>query len=355
MNISIKNSFKIGCIIISTVAGAGFASGQEILQFFTVFRHGGVKGILLAGVLFFVVCYSVLNYIYTRRVDGYSNYINHLTGKYAGYAIEVIVMLFLLCGFFIMIAGAGAFFKEFFGIEAIIGASFFAGLCCIVFLFDVRVMVNVNAALAPILVAGIFLIGAYAGAFAETAVLASEKKLVNDWLSSSIVYVCYNSILLIAILSNLRSYLDSRKTIILGVSFGVGILFAMAAIIYFITDCFYGFAVNYQMPIINIIKELQLPAGWIYAIVLLSAIFTSCITGGFCFLNRISDLIPVGRRINAVIICLLALPLSIISFSGLISWLYPIFGYLGLFQVIVVICGCIPSLESRDDSDDYRR
>ncbi|MGE5473244.1 MAG: hypothetical protein ACM3UU_03370 [Ignavibacteriales bacterium] len=340
MDISVKNSLKIACIIISTVTGAGFASGQEILQFFTVFRHGGFKGILLAGILFFIVCYSVLNYIYTRKIDGYSNYINALTGKYTGYIIEFIVMLFLLSGFFIMIAGAGAFFSEFFGIKAIYGASLLSGLSCIVFLFDIKGLVNVNTVIAPVLIVGIFMIGIYIGAFTDSAaVFAYQRKLVNDWLSSSIVYVCYNSILLIAILSNLRAYLDSKKTIFFGVLFGVGILIVMALVMYFITNSFYSFALNYQMPVINIIKELQLPAGWAYGIVLLCAMFSSSVTSGFCFLNRISDLIPLGQKINAVIICLLALPLSVISFSGMIGWLYPVFGYLGLFQVIVAIFG----------------
>ncbi|MGE5328843.1 MAG: hypothetical protein ACM3KR_04985 [Deltaproteobacteria bacterium] len=345
MNTSTRNSFKIGCIIIGTITGAGFASGQEILQFFTVFRHGGFKGIILAGILFFIVCYSVLNYIFTNKIDGYSQYINIMVGKYGGYAIEVIVMLFLLSGFFIMIAGTGAFFKEFFGIEAIAGASLMAGLCCLVFLFDVKGVVSVNAVLAPILVAGIFLIGIYIGVFADTTAAASQgRKILNDWFSSSMVYVSYNSIILIAILSNLREYIDSKGTILRGVFFGVGTLFAMAMIIYFITSSFFNSAVNSQMPIIRIIKDIQVPAGWIYGVVLLCAMFTSSISSGYCFLNRISDIIPIGYKVNAILICILSLPLSALSFAGMIGWLYPIFGYLGLFQVIIVICGWILSL-----------
>jgi len=346
MNISIKNSFKIGCIIIGTITGAGFASGQEILQFFTVFRYGGFKGILLAGALFFIICYSVLNYIFMHKIDGYSEYINNLTGKYAGFAIEVIVMLFLLSGFFIMVAGTGAFFNEFFGINAIIGAAIMAVLCCFVFLFDVKGVINVNAILAPVLVAGIFLIGAYIGVFADTtATLSQGRRLINDWFSSSIIYVSYNCIILIAILSNLRSCLDSKKTILWGVSFGVGMLFIMALVMYFITSSFYNSAINSQIPIIKIIKELQMPVGWMYGLVLLCAMFTSSISSGFCFLNRISDFIPIGRKINAILICALSLPLSVVSFSGMIGWLYPVFGYLGLFQVIVIVCGYVVSLK----------
>jgi len=346
MKISTKNSIKVGCIIIGTITGAGFASGQEILQFFTVFRNGGLKGILLSGALFFIVCFSVLDYIFSHKIDGYSKYINVIAGKYAGIAIEVIVMLFLLTGFFIMIAGTGAFFSEFFGIKAIFGAGFMAALCCIVFLFGVKGVVNVNTILAPILVCGIFIIGAYIGAFAESITVYTQgKKLVNDWVSSAIVYVSYNSIILVAILSNTRSYLDSRKTVFWGAAFGAGMLCVMALVMYFITSSYYASVIDSQMPIIKVIKDIKLPAGWIYGIVLLCAMFTSCVSSGFCFLNRASDFLPFGRKFNAFLIGALSLPLSVVSFSDMIGWLYPIFGYLGIFQIIVVVCGWVLSLK----------
>jgi uncharacterized membrane protein YkvI len=38
-----------------------------------------------------------------------------------------------------------------------------------------------------------------------------------------------------------------------------------------------------------------------------------------------------------IIICILVIPLSSFGFSNLISTLYPLFGYIGLFVVIVVL------------------
>ena len=47
-----KNIFKVASIYIATIVGAGFASGREIVQFFTSYYRGGFYGILLTGVLF---------------------------------------------------------------------------------------------------------------------------------------------------------------------------------------------------------------------------------------------------------------------------------------------------------------
>ncbi len=55
-----KKSFQIGSAFIGIIVGAGFASGQEILQFFSSFGYVGIAGSILAAVLFaFLVMHSL--------------------------------------------------------------------------------------------------------------------------------------------------------------------------------------------------------------------------------------------------------------------------------------------------------
>jgi len=44
----VKNILKVASIYMATVIGAGFASGQEIMQFFSSYYEGGFYGIVLA-------------------------------------------------------------------------------------------------------------------------------------------------------------------------------------------------------------------------------------------------------------------------------------------------------------------
>jgi uncharacterized membrane protein YkvI len=46
------SALKVAFAYIGTVVGAGFASGQEILQFFSYFGYWGLVGLLLAAGLF---------------------------------------------------------------------------------------------------------------------------------------------------------------------------------------------------------------------------------------------------------------------------------------------------------------
>lgn len=45
-----KKSFQIGAAFIGVIVGAGFASGQEVLQFFTSFGVMGIVGAFIATV-----------------------------------------------------------------------------------------------------------------------------------------------------------------------------------------------------------------------------------------------------------------------------------------------------------------
>ena len=47
-----KKIFQIGSAFIGIIVGAGFASGQEILQYFTSFGHLGTVAAILATALF---------------------------------------------------------------------------------------------------------------------------------------------------------------------------------------------------------------------------------------------------------------------------------------------------------------
>ena len=56
-----KEIFKCAMIIVGTLIGAGFASGQEIATFFNRFLDYGMWGLILACVLFELVFSSSAN------------------------------------------------------------------------------------------------------------------------------------------------------------------------------------------------------------------------------------------------------------------------------------------------------
>lgn len=75
---------------------------------------------------------------------------------------------------------------------------------------------------------------------------------------------------------------------------------------------------------------------YLYGIIILGAIVTTAISAGFGFLNNISkDKIRYKR--NNKIICVSSVLISFVGFSNLVNNIYPVFGILGLVQLILIL------------------
>lgn len=107
MSKELKNIIKVACIYATSIIGAGFASGQEIMQFFSIYKAGGFYGILLAGALFAAIGCTVLERVYCERIRNYEEFLFPTFGWLIGWLIEAAVTLFMFCLFCIMIAGSG--------------------------------------------------------------------------------------------------------------------------------------------------------------------------------------------------------------------------------------------------------
>ena len=65
-----QSIFTLASVYVGTVIGAGFASGQEILQFFGKHGYKGILGVMVITVLFSLLGALDLNTVYTRKIHG---------------------------------------------------------------------------------------------------------------------------------------------------------------------------------------------------------------------------------------------------------------------------------------------
>ena len=107
----------------------------------------------------------------------------------------------------------------------------------------------------------------------------------------------------------------------------------LSVIIYLLMNLFSNQIQNIELPIIYIATTLGIWGKYIYGIVVLIAIFTTAISTGYGFLSNITK---TRKRylIVAGAICTISVFVGQIGFSNLINVLYPVFGYLGIVQII---------------------
>lgn len=335
-----KNIFKVASIYMATIIGAGFASGQEIMQFFSRYYEGGFYGIVLAGFLFSIIGYVVLDKVYSERIRNYEEFLFPTVGWFLGWVMEVMVTLFMISVFCIMIAGAGGVVSDKLNISNQIAVLIVALLCAIVFFTEIKGIINISSIITPILIFGILAFGLYIIISKEIAVFSfstSVSKITDNWFFSSLLYVSYNSITSIVVMCSLQPYLKSRKTAVLGGVFGGLMLCLMAIVINFAIYLFYPYIATEDIPIMGMVDKYSVFLGEVYTVILLLAMFISALTAGFGFVERISGKINVSKKIIILIICALSIPLSSVGFSGLISAIYPAFGYMGMFMVFMIL------------------
>lgn len=153
---------------------------------------------------------------------------------------------------------------------------------------------------------------------------------------SAIIYSSYNSITLIPIVITLKKYIKNKTQAII-----ISILVILTLIILAIS--IYGLILKVDIDI----NKLELPTVYvagmsgkiyklIYGGIILVAIFTSSISAGYSILENYIDNPKKYKKI-AILICASGILVSKIGFSTLINVLYPIFGLLGIIQIIFLM------------------
>ncbi len=335
-----KNIIRVTCIYAASIIGAGFASGQEIMQFFSTYKTGGFYGVLLAGILFGTVGCVVLTKVYSERIRNYEEFIFPMFGWHVGWIIEIAVTLFIFCMHSIMIAGSGNVLAEMLGIPLKYAVLIMGIICMLIIMTNIKGIAVLSSLITPVLIIGIILSGFYIIVMKECPVFsipAYLSRLTGNWFFSSLLYVSYNSILAIMMMCSMLPYMKTRRTAIAAGLLGGAALSLAALVINTVIFLFYPSAVEKEIPVMDILDSLSSSAGSLYAVLLWLAMLVSAVTSGFCFIDRIGNAAKVNKKLMALLLCIAAVPLSTLGFSRLISMVYPVFGYLGLFMIIVIL------------------
>ena len=126
--------FKIIFVLIGTFVGAGFASGKEVFNFFTIFSFNGIISILLFSFLLFLLINKCLNIKTNLKLESYNEFIFYLEKKYKFFNHRFflfIINIFLASSFYIMIAALSSLFDYQFNIAKLITITWCVFICFI--------------------------------------------------------------------------------------------------------------------------------------------------------------------------------------------------------------------------------
>lgn len=340
-----KDILKIVFVIIGTLIGAGFASGQEVYRFFFLHGKKGIIGILISSLLMGIIIYKALCLIDKYNIKTYKELLGIFSKpkqneKYFNLRniTNIVINIFILITFFIMVAGFGAYFEQELGMNSLIGSIMLASLCFFVLMTNVKGVVKANEILVPILIIFIVVVGIISIMGIDFTKIGTHIIEISssNYLISAILYCSYNSILTLPVLITLKNYLKNKKQIISISIIATMIIIILSVIIFLLLIKVDVDISELEMPAVYVVSNMFKIFKTIYGLIILGSIFTTAISLGSSFLQNTSKNKKSYAQ-NALIMCITSVLVSKIGFSNLINLLYPIFGYLGIIQIITLM------------------
>lgn len=337
-------AWRIGFAYTGTVVGAGFASGQEILQFFTIYGKYGFWGILLAMFLFSWLGIRLMLVGARLGASSFQECSYHLFGTALGRWINRLITV-ILFGFTVaMISGTGALFAEHWGISFHLGVWITLTLAFFVLIRGLTGILEINSFFVPLMLGFLLLVGIQAWSQGEWEVVYQQLRIEQGghWLISAITYVAFNLAMAQAVLVPLGGEIQDERALRIGGWIGGLILGFML------------FACNYALQLnLDDVHQLEIPMGFLvsflgkgiqyaFLFILWAEIFTTLLSNIYGLTSSIQQKLRLRPWMILVLIFIVGYLFSLVGFSTLVRYLYPIFGYCGVWMLFQLMWKGLP-------------
>lgn len=350
MNKNGIGTFKVAATYIGTIVGAGFASGQEVLQFFSGFGVFGAAGLALVTVLFVFFGSVIMGLGKSLSARSHLEVIRHTGGRILSGGIDVIITFFLFGALTTMIAGTGALFSQQFHLPALLGDLVMAAVTAVTVLTGIKGVINSISFVVPFLLAAVVATCVFSLIRtppdpSATVPQSAESGLISNWLLASILYVSYNTLISVAVLGPLGAQAGNRKAIRGGALLGGLGLGAASFMIYLALSGQLSAVWVVEVPMIYLAGTLSAIFQTVYAVILAAEIYTTAVGSLYGFAARFSNQEKSPRKAGAVIIAaaIAAFFASQVGFSNLVKYLYPLVGYGGIALLAALVYSKIKS------------
>lgn len=338
------STFKIAATYIGTVVGAGFATGQEILQFFVRYGTKGLIGLALATALFIYFGAVIMSLGKKVNAESHLDVIQYSGKRLITFLTDILITFFLFGAFAAMIAGTGALLSQQFHLNEITGDMIMAVITALTVFIGFDAVINSISFVAPFLLLSVMGIS-IASLFNATPEISrivipkTNTGLVNQWLPAAILYVSYNTVISISVLGPLGAKSKGRMmtvmgSVIGGLGLGIGSLFIFLALSTDMTNI-----VHLEVPMTYIAGKIHPVIQVIYSFILIAEIYTTAVGSLYGFTARINKIkgIRMNRNVIIVLVTVGAFFAGRLGFSNLVKYLYPLIGYGGLLMLISLV------------------
>lgn len=350
-----------GAVIAFTI-GSGFATGQEIIQYFTAY---GWKSLLV--ILVFAVAFLYYNFNFAKagaeeRFEHGNDVYKYYCGKYIGTFYDYYSTIFCYMSFWVMIGGAASTLHQEYGLPNWAGAVILTVVAVITVVGGLNSLVDAIGVVGPIIVILCIFIGLVTcikdgahigegleiirtGAYAGAADGETIKNAGANWLISGLSYAGFVLLWFASFTAALGSK-NKKKDLNYGIVGGTVAVCVAIALISFgqianINTPLEGgstYVWNADIPNLILAMKIWKPFSAIFAIVVFAGIYTTAVP---LLYNPVSRFAKEGTskfRILTIVLAVVGLLVGLfLPFRTLVNVIYVLNGYIGAILILFML------------------
>lgn len=344
--VNFVNIVKYAGAIIALLIGSGFATGQEVVQYFTSYGWAGVLAVLLMFILMTYVMIEFMNAGSRERFEDGNDIYYYYCGKILGTFYDYFSVFFLFLSFTVMVAGAGATGAEHFGwptYYAGIGLGVLALISCIT---GLKKIVDIIGTIGPVIVILAILLGLASiimnfNGFANVEQNIAATPLLKaspNWLLSSLSYVGFCMLWLAAFVSQMGKQADSTKEANAGAILGSGGFSLAVFVVYLGLLAAIPKIAGSQIPNLVIARSIHPAIATAFTIMIFGGIYTTAVPLLWSVVARFSK--EGTPRFKGLTVALGVIGIAVgllMKFDQLVNIVYVLNGYIGIFLIVLML------------------
>lgn len=345
--------FAVASVWFGTHVGGGFATGNQIIQYFVKYGWTAAIWPLLAMGGLAYIMFVMMRFAKLRGIDNYKDAFCELWQPYPKLELtfELFYIIIILAAMASAVAGAASLVQQLLGFNYTISVILISALLVVLSIFGVKLIIAASTVLSTgiLIVTAIMVISGISTHTQEVATAFSAgltNPLEGIWKGIFVyaAFQCVSIPAMIAAATTLNQKGVKRASILGGIMNGGALALS-------------GLMILAWYPEIMAADKLTLPnlfiaqsIGWnwlvgVYSILLFCAFVSTCITLVYTMINRFEGkLFPkkitnvmVRRTIVGAIVILICMSISFLGLTSIVKYGYGYCGYLSLAVVVLPV------------------
>ena len=343
--VSFMRVLRLAGAYVACAIGSGFATGQEIMQFFTGQGIWSMAGILVNTFLFSLCGALFMKHGFVHRLDNPTEIMKLYFGKRFGSAVEIIFQVFLYGVYVIMIAGAGATLEEYFGINPIVGRIFMALAVFATVVLGLSKLTDVLGMVGPLIILFALFVGIWSFFRDPSAIFEADRLIATvdivvtkgGWFWSSVLYPAFNAVVVLILSCSIGRSAESEEEAFRGGLLG-GILFGAA-----ICTMNLGLLANLgevwekYIPTLTLAKHIGSVFATVFSVIICMGTYTTAVPMLWGIARHFAPDRSLKMTVLALALTVVGLILGATDFKVLVNVIYPFSGYAGVLLIALSV------------------